>query len=286
MKPHIFQFKVTESRVRFIGVCFRAICLRPLNHRSWITSIPNVKMPGIPHPPKIGKNVQRLRKRVGYNLDDLSRRCGVSKGMLSQIEGDRTNPTLATIWKIAHGLGVRLEELFDTPGATLFEPVHADQVTIVQSENGDGTFRIISPLSVREVETYVMEIRDGGEVISTPIRMARSRFCMSTRAPAKSSPGTTARSSATETRFRIRPISNTAFATPAMSRFRGSSRSAPATSPLHPPPDRSPLPLPSSGAPGIPHHTASSLRPRRDRCPVCGSLRPRSTRRIRHRSEV
>ena len=125
-------------------------------------------MPGIPHPPKIGKNVQRLRKRVGYNLDDLSRRCGVSKGMLSQIEGDRTNPTLATIWKIAHGLGVQLEELFDTPGATLFEPVHADQVTIVQSENGEGTFRIISPLSVREVETYFMEIREGGEVISPP----------------------------------------------------------------------------------------------------------------------
>ncbi len=120
----------------------------------------------VPHPPKIGKNVHRLRKRVGYNLDDLSRRCGVSKGMLSQIEGDRTNPTLATIWKIAHGLGVRLEELFDTPGTTLFEPVHADQVTIVQSENGDGTFRIISPLSVREVETYFMEIREGGEVIS------------------------------------------------------------------------------------------------------------------------
>ncbi|HAA75503.1 TPA: hypothetical protein DCE37_10310 [Candidatus Latescibacteria bacterium] len=125
-------------------------------------------MPGIPHPPKIGKNVQRLRKRVGYNLDDLSRRCGVSKGMLSQIEANRTNPTLATIWKIAHGLGVALEELFDTPGVTLFEPVHADQVTIVQSENGDGTFRIISPLSVREVETYFMEIREGGEVISPP----------------------------------------------------------------------------------------------------------------------
>ena len=125
-------------------------------------------MPGIPHPPKIGKNVQRLRKRVGYNLDNLSRRCGVSKGMLSQIEGDRTNPTLATIWKIAHGLGVRLEELFDTPGTTLFEPVHADQITIVQSENGHGTFRIISPLSVREVETYFMEVRVDGEVISPP----------------------------------------------------------------------------------------------------------------------
>jgi transcriptional regulator with XRE-family HTH domain len=125
-------------------------------------------VPGIPHPPKIGKNVRRLRKRVGYNLDDLSRRCGVSKGMLSQIEGDRTNPTLATIWKIAHGLGVQLEELFDTLGTTLFEPVHADQVTIVQSENGNGTFRIISPLSVREVETYFMEIQVKGEVISPP----------------------------------------------------------------------------------------------------------------------
>jgi transcriptional regulator with XRE-family HTH domain len=123
-------------------------------------------MTGIPHPPKIGKNVRRLRKRMNYSLDQLSGRCGVSKGMLSQIEGDRTNPTLATIWKIANGLGIPLEELFDAPGPSLFEPVHADQVTIVQSENGQGTFRIISPLTVREVETYFMEIDVGGEVLS------------------------------------------------------------------------------------------------------------------------
>lgn len=123
-------------------------------------------MTGIPHPPKIGKNVRRLRKRMNYSLDQLSGRCGVSKGMLSQIEGDRTNPTLATIWKIANGLGIPLEELFDAPGPSLFEPVHADQVTIVQSENGQGTFRIISPLTVREVETYFMEIDVGGEVVS------------------------------------------------------------------------------------------------------------------------
>ena len=52
-------------------------------------------------PPMIGKNIQRIRSARKLTLNVLSERSGVSKAMLSQIESDKVNPTVATVWKIA-----------------------------------------------------------------------------------------------------------------------------------------------------------------------------------------
>ena len=67
-------------------------------------------------PPMIGKNIQRLRNARNLTLNVLSERSGVSKAMLSQIESDKVNPTIATVWKIARGLGVDLQDLLDANG--------------------------------------------------------------------------------------------------------------------------------------------------------------------------
>jgi len=41
----------------------------------------------------------------GLSLDDLSKRAGVSKSMLSQIERNQANPTVAVVWRLANALG-------------------------------------------------------------------------------------------------------------------------------------------------------------------------------------
>ncbi len=41
-------------------------------------------------------------------LDDLSRAAGVSKSMLSEIERDKANPTIAVAWRLTNALGVSL----------------------------------------------------------------------------------------------------------------------------------------------------------------------------------
>ena len=45
-------------------------------------------------------------------LDDLSRAAGVSKSMLSEIERDKANPTIAVAWRLTNALGVSLDSLF------------------------------------------------------------------------------------------------------------------------------------------------------------------------------
>ena len=62
-------------------------------------------------PPQIGTNIQRIRKEQELTLEALAERSGVSKAMLSQIESDKVNPTVLTIYKIARGLEVELDAI-------------------------------------------------------------------------------------------------------------------------------------------------------------------------------
>ena len=57
-------------------------------------------------PPEVGATLQRLRLARGLTLEDLSRIAGVSKSMLSQIEREKANPTIAITWRLANALGV------------------------------------------------------------------------------------------------------------------------------------------------------------------------------------
>ena len=62
-------------------------------------------------PPEVGATLQRLRLARGLTLEDLSRIAGVSKSMLSQIEREKANPTIAITWRLANALGVQIGEL-------------------------------------------------------------------------------------------------------------------------------------------------------------------------------
>src|SRR5580693_8235904 len=64
-------------------------------------------------PPKVGDTLVRLRQADGLSLDALSKRAGVSKSMLSQIERNQANPTVAVVWRLANALGVPISLLVD-----------------------------------------------------------------------------------------------------------------------------------------------------------------------------
>ncbi|HUO55343.1 MAG TPA: helix-turn-helix transcriptional regulator, partial [Rhodoblastus sp.] len=60
---------------------------------------------------QLGKSVQRLRKAYNLSLSELSEQSGVAKSIISQIERNETNPTLATIWRLAQALDVPIERV-------------------------------------------------------------------------------------------------------------------------------------------------------------------------------
>lgn len=70
----------------------------------------------------VGSLIRRERQKQGLSLRELARRVGVSASMLSQVETDRTRPSVSTIYGIATELGLSIDALLsDTETAALGE---------------------------------------------------------------------------------------------------------------------------------------------------------------------
>lgn len=63
----------------------------------------------------VAERVRALRSGRGWSLDELAGRSGVSKGMVVQIEGARTNPSVGTLARIADAFGVTVARLLEPP---------------------------------------------------------------------------------------------------------------------------------------------------------------------------
>lgn len=60
---------------------------------------------------KLGQNLKRIRTEKGISQGDIVRTLGMPKSFVSSIENGKTNPTLATITKLAKAIGVSVGEL-------------------------------------------------------------------------------------------------------------------------------------------------------------------------------
>jgi transcriptional regulator with XRE-family HTH domain len=70
-----------------------------------------------PSPSHIGPRLRDQRKALGISLREIARRIGVSASLVSQIERDKVNPSVSTLWALARELGLNMGELFDTDGS-------------------------------------------------------------------------------------------------------------------------------------------------------------------------
>lgn len=61
----------------------------------------------------LGQTIRNLRSENKLTLKQMARRTGLSVSLLSQIERAESSASLASLYKIAHALNVRVQELFD-----------------------------------------------------------------------------------------------------------------------------------------------------------------------------
>ncbi|SDG79527.1 MULTISPECIES: helix-turn-helix domain-containing protein [unclassified Duganella] len=120
-------------------------------------------------PPEVGAALQRLRLARGLTLEDLSRIAGVSKSMLSQIEREKANPTIAITWRLANALGVQIGELLATserPTETI-RVVEAHETPTLPGLHAGYVLRILGPLELAsKYEWYELTLSPGGELAS------------------------------------------------------------------------------------------------------------------------
>ena len=86
---------------------------------------------------QLGKTIQRLRKAYNFSLSDLAEQSGVAKSIISQIERNETNPTLATIWRLSQALDVSIERvLASADDAPFIEKLTRADTPVLLSEDG------------------------------------------------------------------------------------------------------------------------------------------------------
>jgi transcriptional regulator with XRE-family HTH domain len=120
-------------------------------------------------PPEVGATLQRLRLARGLTLEDLSRIAGVSKSMLSQIEREKANPTIAITWRLANALGVQIGELLSSEVRTvdLIRVVDAHEIPTLPGSHAGYSLRILGPMDLAgKYEWYELTLQPGGELAS------------------------------------------------------------------------------------------------------------------------
>jgi XRE family transcriptional regulator, regulator of sulfur utilization len=120
-------------------------------------------------PPEVGATLQRLRLARGLTLEDLSRIAGVSKSMLSQIEREKANPTIAITWRLANALGVQIGELLSSEVRPTghIRVVEAHEIPTLPGAHAGYSLRILGPMELAgKYEWYELTLQPGGELAS------------------------------------------------------------------------------------------------------------------------
>ena len=81
-------------------------------------------------PSHIGGRLREEREKRGLSLRELARRVGVSPSLVSQIELDRVNPSVSTLYAIVTELGMTMSDVFGDAEPT--EPI------VQRRDGGDG----------------------------------------------------------------------------------------------------------------------------------------------------
>jgi len=118
---------------------------------------------------QLGQAVLKLRKGYGLSLAELSQHSGVAKSIISQIERNETNPTLTTIWRLAHALDVSIESMLrGAEEGPFIEHLSRGATPILVSDDGLCRLAVIGWLkTVDWLQWYDFQADPGGVLEST-----------------------------------------------------------------------------------------------------------------------
>ena len=129
-----------------------------------------IRNPASAEPPRVGDRLAALRQAQALSLDELSRKAGVSKSMLSQIERAQANPTVAVVWRLANALGVPLGDLLGgapAPAAPAISVVPVHATPSLRNPDGTSELRILGPIELAgQFEWYALTLQGGGALES------------------------------------------------------------------------------------------------------------------------
>ena len=117
---------------------------------------------------KIGSRLFSLRKRLKMTLDELASKSGVSKSILSEIERDMSNPTVATISRIAQALNQNLSDFFSKIEVDKPSTIETSkEIPSITSKDGLCNLKILGAgETVNWLQWYILTLKPKGKLDS------------------------------------------------------------------------------------------------------------------------
>ncbi len=118
---------------------------------------------------RVGGNLELLRRQRGLSLERLAAQSGVSRAMLGQIEAGESAPTIAVLWKIARGLGVRFADLLGDEPEQSVVVLPRSAAKVLRSQDGRFESRALFPFDrERRAEFYELRLDVGCVEVAEP----------------------------------------------------------------------------------------------------------------------
>lgn len=109
---------------------------------------------------QLGRKIRDLRLRRGLTVQKLADATGLSKGFISQVENDRTSPSLSTLRDLAAALRTSMAYLVveDDPTVHVVRAAKRPQLPV---DGGASRTELLSALPKRNLELFMLELPPG-----------------------------------------------------------------------------------------------------------------------------
>lgn len=127
---------------------------------------------------QIGDAVRRLRDSRGLSVRTLAVNCGFSASFISQVELNKVSPSLASLERIASGLGVTLGQFFVTLDRSTPALIKSRQRPTLQSAWSRAQIESLSPTSVGDTFEVLMITLQPGGCSGTALHSRDTKLCV------------------------------------------------------------------------------------------------------------
>lgn len=117
---------------------------------------------------RIGRVVRAHRTERGLSLGDLARDTGLSKSILARIEAEGGNPSVETLWRISHALGLPLGALLEEAPGPRVHSVPSRSTAAMEAESGMTGWLVHSEGRPRRTELFELAFAAGVDHMGTP----------------------------------------------------------------------------------------------------------------------
>lgn len=116
----------------------------------------------------VSAHIKLYRNQKKMSLDELSRRSGVSKGMLVEIEGCRANPSIALLCRLAAAMNVSVADFVNVAGKPAVHLIDEGEIPVLWKGEKGGSARLLAGTSGPDMVELWQWVLYPGETFESP----------------------------------------------------------------------------------------------------------------------